>query len=228
MSRGLVAVALMAGLGFTTPARLRAQEASTPEILPRSCEIELALSAAPPHLRDEAAVWVMDEGGYSRARQGSNGFACIVNRDDPRSLKPTCFDPEGAVTMIPRIEFVGRLLLEGASPDAIRERVAAAFASGTLIRPRRAGVAYMLSPQNRPWNPQAGRLGHFPPHVMVYAPDVTNDEIGIDSDVLRRTPGLPFVGYQGPHGFIIVVSDDLPPGEGDLSTCPAWLAEDGS
>jgi len=187
--------------------------------------MELALSAAPAHLREEAAVWVMAEDGYALGREGSNGFACIVNRDDPRSIKPTCFDPEGAETMVPRIELVGRMLLDGASMDEIGERLESAFASGEFIRPRRAGVAYMLSRHNRPWDSGAGRLGRFPPHVMIYAPDVTNEDIGIDHQVLRGTPGLPFVGYEGPHGFIILVDDNLPSGEGDLSSCPAWIVE---
>lgn len=219
--RALPALVLAAGLAAAPD--LRAQNAARPEILPAACETELALSAAPAHLRDEAAVWTLGKDGYARVRQGENGFACIVNRDDPRSIKPTCFDAEGAATMIPRIELVGRLLLDGASLDAIDARVEAAFASGELARPRRAGVAYMLSQHNRPWDSGAGRLGWFPPHLMVYAPDVTNEDIGTDFDDLRRTPGLPFVGYQGPHGFIIVVSDDVPPGEGDLSACPAWV-----
>src|SRR5437879_13147168 len=37
-------------------------------LLPRALEIELALSAAPKHLRDDATVWVLDKSGYAIAR----------------------------------------------------------------------------------------------------------------------------------------------------------------
>ncbi len=221
-ARGVLVGVALAALGTVTP--LEAQD--RPAVLPRACEVELALSAAPEHLRDGAGVWVMEDEGYVQARESSNGFACIVNRDDPRSLKPTCFDPEGAATMIPRIELVGGLLLEGTPMQTIGERVEAAFTDEELVRPRRAGIAYMLSPHNRPWNPGAGRLGRFPPHVMVYAPDITSQDIGTNFQARQVTPALPFVGYQGPHGFIIFVSDDIPPGHGDFSACPAWVTEE--
>lgn len=216
-------VAAIVVFGTVLSTSVAAQDAVLPEVLPRGCEIELALSAAPAHLRDASAVWVMDEAGYVLAREGTNGFACIVNRDDPRSLKPTCFDPEGAETMIARIELVGLMLLDGAPMAEIAARLEQAFASGELARPRRVGVAFMLSPQNRPWNPEAGRLARFPPHVMIYAPDVTNEDIGFDYETLGNSSGLPFVGYQGPHGFLILVDDDLETGMADLSSCPSWV-----
>ncbi len=222
--RGTLAALVWAVMCLAHP--LAGQESERPEVLPPDCEAELALSAAPAHLRDGAAVWVMGRDGYTRLREGSNGFACIVNRDDPHAIKPTCFDGEGAETMVPRIRLVGGLLLTGTPMEEIGRRLDEAFAAGELIRPRRTGVAYMLSPQNRPWNPATRELGRFPPHFMIYAPDLTNEEIGTSYDILRQTPGLPFVAYQGPHGFIIVVQKDLPPGEGDFSACPAWLTEE--
>src|ERR1700724_2737679 len=49
--------------------------------LPRDLEIQLALSALPPHLRDNATVYVLNpETGFSVARQGTNGFHALVAR----------------------------------------------------------------------------------------------------------------------------------------------------
>ena len=43
--------------------------------MPRELEIKYALSALPPHLRDGAAVYVLDLAkGYVLARPGTNGF----------------------------------------------------------------------------------------------------------------------------------------------------------
>src|SRR5262245_57209726 len=49
--------------------------------LPRDLEIQLALSALPPHLRDGATVYVLNPAkGFEVARQGTNGFHTLVAR----------------------------------------------------------------------------------------------------------------------------------------------------
>ncbi len=49
--------------------------------LPRDLEIQLALSALPPHLRDGATVYVLNpDKGYEVARKGTNGFHAFVAR----------------------------------------------------------------------------------------------------------------------------------------------------
>ena len=63
-------------------------------LLPRALEIELALSAAPTHLRGGAAVWVLDKSGYAIAKKGGNPFACVVSRR-AGDLFPVCWDAEG-------------------------------------------------------------------------------------------------------------------------------------
>src|SRR3954452_10817107 len=51
------------------------------EALPRDLEIQLALSALPPHLRDGATVYVLNpDKGFEVARKGSNGFHAFVAR----------------------------------------------------------------------------------------------------------------------------------------------------
>src|SRR5260370_35135223 len=49
--------------------------------LPRDLEIQLALSALPPQLRDNATVYVLNpDKGFEVARQGTNGFHAFVAR----------------------------------------------------------------------------------------------------------------------------------------------------
>lgn len=51
--------------------------------LPVPLEVDLAISAAPPHLRAGAAVYVLDPShGYTLERKGTNGFTCYVQRTD--------------------------------------------------------------------------------------------------------------------------------------------------
>jgi hypothetical protein len=180
-----------------------------PELLPRDKEIELALSAAPEHLRDGAGVYVLERNGFVKARDSSNGFTCIVNRDHPLNQKPVCFDAEGTATILPKVLRVGELLMQGKPMSEIDAEIAEGFRTGKYVAPRRPGVAYMLSGDIRNFNPRTGKVESFPPHVMFYAPNLTNADLGTTSEALAKNPSLPFVAYQGPHGFIIVVNSDL-------------------
>ncbi len=191
-------------LAFAAP--LHAQSAGeTPPILSHECEVDLALSAAPAHLREGAGVWAFGEHGYEEARPSENGFTCIVNRDWPLSLKPVCYDAAGGEAILPKVVLWGRLLAAGLPVPTITDSVAAAFDRAQLHPPKRAGVAYMLSSYNRPFGPRRQALGWFPPHVMFYAPDLTNADIGSPPQPMRASPPLPFVAYQGPQGFMILV-----------------------
>ena len=179
-----------------------------PEILPRDKEIELALSAAPEHLRKGAAVYVLERNGFVKIRDSTNGFTCIVNRDHPLNQKPVCFDAEGTATILPKILRVGELLMRGKPMSEIDAEIAEGFRTGKYISPRRSGVAYMLSGDIRNFNPQTGKVESFPPHVMFYAPNLTNADLGTTREALKKDPSLPFVAYEGPHGYIIVPAGD--------------------
>lgn len=226
--REIVAAAIAGAIAIGTTAGLvRAQPAAMPEVLPCDCEIALALSAAPPHLQLDASVYALTAGGYVLERQGTNAFTCIVNRDDPRVLKPTCFDAEGTRTVIPTILYFGDRMLAGVPTDSIREEVKEKFASGELESQAKPGVAYMLSRYNRPVNPSSGDLGFFPPHVMFHAPNLTNEDIGHDMAHHDVSRPLPMIGYQGPQGYMIMISDDgTPRSRSDLpQSCPDWIFE---
>jgi hypothetical protein len=173
-----------------------------PELLPREQEIQLALSAAPVHLREGAGVYVLEKNGFVKIRETKNGFTCIVNRDHPLNQKPTCYDAEGTATILPKVIRVGELLMQGTPLADIRAEIKKGFESGKFISPRRAGVAYMLSGDIKNFNPQTGKVDSFPPHVMFYAPNLTNDDIRSDGNF---DPGMPSIAYQGPQGFMVVV-----------------------
>ena len=58
--------------------------------LPRDLEIQLALSALPPHLRDNATVYVLNpDKGFEVARQGTNGFHALVARTGDDTFRGT-------------------------------------------------------------------------------------------------------------------------------------------
>ena len=101
------AIVLGAVLLAVNPAALAQAERPKPTYdfsLPREEKIKLAESAAPPEISSQATVYILEPSGYVRVREGSNGFSCIVDRQSPLNLEPTCFDAEGSrTTLLTRI-----------------------------------------------------------------------------------------------------------------------------
>jgi hypothetical protein len=183
--------------------------------LPQEQEIELALSAGPEHLRSEATVYVFGKKGYEKIRSGKNGFTCMVNRDGNQTgdndLKPTCWDTEGSATIVPVMLRVGQLLAEGRTADEIKHDIETEFTEGRFSSPRKTGIAYMLRGDVQ-YDPKTKEISKtlFPPHYMIYAPGVTNADIGMNADAYEKQPSLPLVysGYSGGArtAYIIVVA----------------------
>lgn len=186
-----------------------------PIILPHPQEVELALAAAPEHLRAQATVYVYGKSGYQEARRGNNGFTCLVNRDGQQSggdiLRPTCWDAEGSATIVPVVLRVGELLAQGASAKDIEEVIEERFKEQQFISPRKTGIAYMLR-GDVAFDRKTQRLSDtvFPAHYMIYAPGVSNADIGVTDAAIEENPALPFVyaGYSGGErtAYIIVLA----------------------
>jgi hypothetical protein len=197
-------LALTAQMGLTAAVMAQvagAADIKTPALMDRQKETALALSACPPMVAAKAAVYVLDKSGYVKIRDSQNGFTAIVQHSMPTSQEPQCMDEEGARTFLPRMLKVAELRTQGKRPDEIKGIIADAFAKGDLQPPRRSGVDYMLSTENMVPDTKGG-VEHFPPHVMFYAPYLTNAELGSGG---QSAGGPAFVAGEGtPYALIIV------------------------
>lgn len=193
-------------------------QASALELLPREREMELAVSAAPEHLRKEATVYVFGRGGYEKVRVGRNNFTCLVNRDGAqngdRTLRPTCWDAEGGNSIVPVVLRVGQLLAQGKTAAEIKRDIDSGFNEGRFHSPRRTGIAYMLAGDVKQFDAKTGHIVSraYPPHYMFYAPGVTNADIGMTKEGYEINPSLPGVysGYSGGTrtAYIIVLASE--------------------
>ncbi len=187
------------------------------EPLPRDLEIQLALSALPPHLRGNATVYILNpDQGFEVARKGTNGFHAFVARtaDDAFRgsrafteyrddiLVPISFDEAGSRAQM-RVYFdIAEMQAKGTPPGELKRMIKDRYRTGYYKAPERVGISYMLSPLLRTYaNPdESDRVGTFNmPHVMYYAPNVSNEDVG-------GKPGsflYPSVIIPGPHGYII-------------------------
>lgn len=203
-----VALTLQLSAGTPTLAQLApVGPGLQPAIMDREKEIALALSACPPALADKAAVYVLGTSGYVKVRESGNGFTAIVQHSLPRAQEPQCMDEGASGTFLQRMLIVAELRAQGKSPGETHRAVVAAMAKGALQPPRRPGVIYMLSAQNRIPN-EKGVIVPFPPHVMFYGTSLTNADIGVDKYSLGadgNPMGPAFVAGQGsPFALVIV------------------------
>jgi hypothetical protein len=180
-------------------------------------EIQLALSALPPHLRDSATVYVLNpDKGFEVARKGTNEFHAFVAqtgddtfrgswpfteyRDD--ILYPVSFDKAGVTAQMRVIFDAAEMQAKGTPPSELKKIIQNRYKTKYYKSPERAGLSYMLSPVLRSYinpeeNDSVATLNI--PHVMHYAPNVSNEDIG------GGKPGGmdPFVIFHGPHGYTI-------------------------
>lgn len=93
---------------------------------------------------------------------------------------------------------VGALLAAGKMSDAIGADIDGGFRDGWFRRPRRTGFAYMLSGDVV----LAALTGvvvqtTFPGHCMIYAPGVSNVDIGHSPAAAKGDPSVPFIFAAG-------------------------------
>jgi len=175
------------------------------EILDPDREVELAKSAGLAPWNEEATIYVLGPEGYFKAKEGTNGFSCMVGRSDPGTRWPVCFDALGTKTILPRYIREAELRLQGKSEREVRQDTAERFLTGAYRAPSRTGISYMLSKEAITSNGK--ELIVAPPHLMIYAPNVTSEEIG----AVANHAHSPMALFEGdPHGYIIVFVRDTP------------------
>ncbi len=170
--------------------------------LSREEKVKLAESAAPNEVSGSATVYVLEGSGYVKAREGTNGFSCFVDRQNPLNVEPTCFDAEGsATTLLTRI-FAEEQRAKGESEDAIAAAIDAGYKSGKFRAPEKPGIVYMMSDAGYIFVAPLNKMVHLPAHLMFYAPYATEKDIG-SPPAAANMPHLIRAGQ--PDAVIIVV-----------------------
>ena len=232
--RKIQIIALLVGLLFsiTSSAQISGEKAKKIAPLPRDLEIQLALSSLPPHLRDNATVYVLNpDKGFEVVRKGTNGFSALVARTGDDAMRgawplteypsdilyPISWDQAGAKAQLRVFLDIAEMQAKGTPPEELKKIIQERYKTGFYKAPERAGVSYMLSPILRTYvNPeQNGNVATSNvPHVMHYAPNVSNTDVGGAHPTPEqlgyysqhgRWPDSPnpFVILHGPHGYFV-------------------------
>jgi hypothetical protein len=185
---------LVAILGSLTVSAVWTQGRTYPALseymMPRDAEMALARSAAPAAISDRATIRVLTASGYQVARDGDNGFVCMVMRGwsaptytpaqfrdlvyDAKVRAPVCFDPGASRTVMPYYELRTKLGMQGKTPNQIAEGVQTAYVRGELPKRDEVSFAYMWSADQN----LASGIGAWHPHVMIFAPYHENSSLG--------------------------------------------------
>jgi hypothetical protein len=198
--RKLLAVALLVLAGnFTAFAQTPTVKPAYDFSLSHDEKIKLAESAAPPEVSSKATVYILEHTGYVKVSDGTNGFSCIVDRENPFNSEPMCFDAEGSATTLQMRIFVEDQRANGKSEDEIKSAVEAGYKSGKFKAPTKPGICYMLSDSTTLF--VNDKLLHAPPHLMFYAPYVTAADLGSPP----AAANMPHIVREGqPDAYIIV------------------------
>ena len=178
---GLIAVAASLVLPVALQARVQEPDwprHELPPLMEESREIAIALSAAPPHISESAAVWVLRRGGFHKVREGANGFTCMVDRYWTQAIEPICFNPEASATVLPVLLLREELRENGSSLEEIDSAIEAGFAQGKFRVPERFAVGYMFSSAQDLYSDTGTHHGSWVPHIMVFVPYLTRAEAG--------------------------------------------------
>ena len=178
-------------------------------LMQRDTEIAMAETAAPPNIVAGATIKILTRSGYQVVREGQNGFVCEVMRGwsaptyspkeflgfvyDATIRAPICFDPIASRAVLPYYELRSALAMAGKTPDQIATAVASAYAAGRLPKRDAVSFAYMWSSEQH----LGTGIGHWRPHIMVFAPYYDNamvggNEFGSPRPQLSDDAGTPF------------------------------------
>jgi hypothetical protein len=187
-------LAAFASLGLAGMASAGSTPANdtTLEAMPAKLETQYALSAVPPALRERASVYLLDPNkGYALSKQGTSGVTCIVQRTEWEIADyrddiywPVCFDAIGTKTYLKAAMDAAALRAQGLGPAALKAEMQKRFREKTYKAPEKAGVSYMVGPLMRTQGPPDMKVHTMAmPHLMFYAPGVTNEDLGAVPDL---------------------------------------------
>ena len=175
-------------LSIMTPAMAQQRAAPSgypvrPQGRPDAEEIAIAMTAAPAEISSHADIYVLRGSEFVKTRPGTNGCACMVSRDlHGGSLYPMCFDEEATKTSMLREMRETSLRARGRSEDEVKDSIDAALKRGELPMPRKPAVSYMMSPKQVLFSSPGAdgvRVGAWSPHLMVFMPGVTREQLGL-------------------------------------------------
>ena len=112
---------------------------------------------------------------------------------------PLCYDAVGTKAHLKVIMDTAALRAQGMSPAALKAEIENRYKNKTYQAPEKPGLSYMVAPVMRALGPPDMKMHTMAmPHLMFYAPNVTNEDIGATPDLaVPSSLNYPFIDRQG-------------------------------
>lgn len=160
-------------------------------------QITAAILAAPPDLREGAAVWGYNASGeLVQLRKGKNELICLANDPSKTSFSVACYHRDLEPYMAR-----GRALLAqkvtGQKRNEIRWKE---VAEGKLSLPREPRTLYILTGTG--FDVSSGKVTDAYLRWVIYVPFATPESTGLSTKPSDNAPWLMFPGTAGAHIMI--------------------------
>jgi hypothetical protein len=173
-------------------ATLAATDLPSPEI-----QITAATLAAPPDLRDGAAVLGYNaQGELVKLREGKNELICLANDPSKASFSVACYHRDLEPYMARGRELLAQKVT-GQKRNEIRWKE---VAEGKLSLPREPRTLYILSGTG--FDMRSGKVTGAYLRWVIYVPFATPESIGLSTKPSDSAPWLMFPGTAGAHIMI--------------------------
>ncbi len=171
---------------------LRAAEAPSPEV-----QIAQAVLAAPPDLRDGAAVLGYNpQGELVKLREGKNELICLANDPNKNSFSVSCYHKDLEPFMARGRELLAQKIT-GPKRNEIRWKE---ISEGKLSMPREPRTLYVLTGSG--FDPSSGKATDAYLRWVIYVPFATPESTGLSTKASENAPWLMFPGTAGAHIMI--------------------------
>lgn len=170
-------------------------------IPPKEAQIKAAVQAAPEMYRENAKViGYAAEGKIETLREGDNGMVCLADDPENDGLNVACYSDKLA-------DFMARgreLTAEGKSnkeKQAIRKEE---IDNGKLKMPKEPAALYVLTADQKDYNPDTGEINNSKLRYVFYKPYMTVEETGLPDK--PQAKGMPWLMEANTHRSHIMIT----------------------
>jgi hypothetical protein len=171
---------------------MAAAEMPTPEV-----QIASSVLAAPPELRDGAAVLGYNpKGELVRLREGKNELICLANDPSNTRFSVACYHRDLEAYMARGRELVAQKVVGEKNHEVRWKEVA----EGKLSMPREPRTLYVLTGTGI--DASSGRVTDSYLRWVIYMPFATPESTGLSTKASDNAPWLMYPGTPGAHVMI--------------------------
>jgi hypothetical protein len=176
---------------------LLASTAAAADMPSAEVQIAAAVLAAPPELRDGAAVLgYSPQGELVRLREGKNELICLANDSSKSRFSVACYHRDLEPYMARGRELLAQKVT-GQKRNDIRWKE---VADGKLTMPREPRTLYVLTGTG--FDSSSGKVTDAYLRWVIYVPFATTESTGLSTKASDNAPWLMYPGTAGAHIMI--------------------------